>query len=527
MKYISILIIGFLLSACELDRVSLSNVADDNYWTSSKDFEVGINGVYDALQNDYLYGGGVAGDNYEAKMTFRDHDMISDNSYNRWEWMGGALYMTGQIDPTHFLFSSYWAANYTLIGRANAMKQRIEESTILSEEESRLYLAQAQAMGALGYYNLATLFGNVPLVTSMDVSDGFDDLSVPASESEDFIFDFVEQQFNSADSLLNLNNSLQIPTNWINSYGIKALLARAYMFRAKFNDAEPLLRDIESGPYSLHPDYEELFSYEGEASNEVIFSIRFMSLSGGNNGEGFSGTYAQECQGHHHIMPNLVDEFYDTTGVSNKIFNTFDKNDSASFIAHLSKYDPRMDASILFPGELWYDGATSGYQPANGTNYRIQKYIRRDQGDVGSGGQDFYLVRYAEVLLSLAECIIENDGNQTEAEALINRVRNRPSVMMPNVTSTEINNTRNGIRGVMRHERRVETALEGLRFYDLKRWHMNDNDGVIGEFDLFTIEADNVSGYQPDFTLTERLYWPFPQDAIDNNTLLQQNQWWN
>lgn len=528
MKGIYLLIImGGFLSACELDRMSLSNVADDNFWTEPKDFIVGINGIYDALQDDYLYGGGVAGDNYEAKTTFRDHDMMSDNSYNRWEWMGSALYMTGQIDPTHFLFSSYWAANYTLIGRANAMISRIEESSVLSEDEYRLYLAQSHAMRALGYHNLATLFGNVPLVTSMDVSNGFDDLAVAASTSEDVVFDFVEKEYIAADSLLNLNTTVQASTTWVDTYGIKALLARTYMYRSKFDMAEPLLREIEAGPFSIHPDYQELFSYDGKTSSEVIFSIRFLENGGGNNGEGFSGTYAKECQGHHHIMPNLVDEFYDTTGASNKIFNTFDKGDSASFISTLPDYDPRLDATVLFPGELWYEGGTAGYQPANGTNYRVQKYIRRDQGDVGSGGQDFYLVRYAEVLLSLAECIIENGGSQTDAESLLNRVRSRESVMMPLVTSAEVTNHRHGIRGVIRHERRVETALEGLRFYDQKRWHMNDADGIIGEFDLFVIEADNVSGYQPDFTLTDRLYWPFPQDAIDNNSLLEQNEWWN
>ena len=187
--------------------------------------------------------------------------------------------------------------------------------------------------------------------------------------------------------------------------------------------------------------------------------------------------------------------------------------------------DPRLKATLFVPGMSWngksvlYGGSANSYS----TIY-VMKYLNPSlsSADSWDAGQDFYIVRYTEVLLSLAEADIEKGTNFDEAVRLINQVRARAK--MPSVENVEGTGlSQDQLRAIVRHERRVETAFEGLRLFDLYRWHTLKDavDRVNNEAKTykFPYEYRNYRG--------EKEYvWPIPQPDVDSNHDLEQNDLW-
>jgi len=155
------------------------------------------------------------------------------------------------------------------------------------------------------------------------------------------------------------------------------------------------------------------------------------------------------------------------------------------------------------------------------------KYFNPSLSSSGSfdSGQDFYIIRYAEVLLSLAEALVEKGGySYDEVVGLVDEVRNR--VKMHTVGEIESKNgqlDQAGLREVIRHERRVETAFEGLRLFDLYRWKELKN-----AVDRINKEAaDNQLQYEYRNYRGEMEYvWPIPLHETDANPNLEQNELW-
>lgn len=114
----------------------------------------------------------------------------------------------------------------------------------------------------------------------------------------------------------------------------------------------------------------------------------------------------------------------------------------------------------------WYGGASASYS----TVYVYKYFNPSDVSNSFDNGQDFYLIRYSEVLLSLAEALVQKGGYSfSEVTGLINQVRRR--VDMPTVESVEGTGlSQFELLEVIKHERRVELAFEGLRLFDLYRW---------------------------------------------------------
>ena len=134
----------------------------------------------------------------------------------------------------------------------------------------------------------------------------------------------------------------------------------------------------------------------------------------------------------------------------------------------------------------------------------------------GEGSQDFYVIRFADVLLMRAEALAET-GDIDGAAALVDRVRAR--VNMPSVADAEGTVNQAQIIEIVRHERRVELALEGLRFIDLKRW------GEI-EGGIQRASSDPVGPYAPQYLGRRSEVFPIPQTEVDVNKNLVQNPAW-
>ena len=269
-----------------------------------------------------------------------------------------------------------------------------------------------------------------------------------------------------------------------------ALLGKVYLYQNKFDEAAATLdKIITDGPYSLFNDFSTLFRVVNESSPETVFDIQYVGVEGGSYGcfvclegfaaVGFHGIRGYEgpiySDGNSYNLPtqNLVDEF--------------------------ETNDPRLPASILdieafkaaqLPVVVKYTIGAGGH-----TGYYNNKYIKR-LDELGPPDNDLTspvnhkVIRYADVLLMAAEAHNRKSApNDVLARQYLKMVRDR--VGMPEVTASG-----SALTDAIYHERRVEFAGEGLRFFDLVR---------TGK------AAAAIEG----FTVNKNEVFPIPQAEID------------
>ena len=311
-----------------------------------------------------------------------------------------------------------------------------------------------------------------------------------------------------------------------------ALLGRLALYNKMWDEAISAYREVMKLGYSLDPSYATLFTQAGQASPEVIFSVRFEG-PGKSEGTQFNAHWNTPLEALNGTL-NLADDYYRLDGTRATEHDYADRlangglDVSLPHIAYWEGRDPRLYTTLFVPGMYWngVGGADHPYGGASAslsTIYVMKYFDPADVSDSWDNGQDFYVVRYAEVLLSLAEALIEKGGyNATEVTGLVDQVRQR--VGMPTVASVEgANLSKDQLLDVVRHERRVELAFEGLRLYDEYRWHILDKS-------IDAINQERITyglAYETRIYNGERDYkWPIPTDEIDSNPKLHQHDGW-
>jgi hypothetical protein len=208
--------------------------------------------------------------------------------------------------------------------------------------------------------------------------------------------------------------------------------------------------------------------------------------------------------------------------------------------------DPRLYYTINISGRNTFQGQPYISTPGNGsgdaldahidqfTGYGIFKFMDENyKGSLMESPCNFTLIRYAEVLLSYLESKLESGAaiDQTFLDQTINKVRGRASVNMPQVTTTDPTE----LRKIVRRERRVELAFEGLRYYDILRWDIAaeeldrqftgmklTNDPA--NYTAYPVDADGYYITRPrHFIKGINELWPIPQAERDINKNLTQN----
>jgi hypothetical protein len=513
-KSIVAILITFSLISCNddfLDRASLTQIAENNFWTSEADAFLALNGVYSALQSRSLYGGSLNG--WQGYPGF---DGLGDNSYNAFKWEGPGIFMEGNMNPTSGPILAHWTDLYRAISRVNLVVSNVQaiSDELVSPETKNELLGQAYFLRALCYFNLAVYFEEAPLITEpQTLQEAF----VPKNSYQEITAQIITDLKFSIENL-----PVSHPDN-LNGYATQGaalgLFARVQLYNQEYAGEFGVLsltQTLMGLGYSLHPNYEELFTPANETSPEIVFSVRFFREVGTGNGETFSGTFAGSPKADMRPMPNLVNDYYCTDGLSITTSPLYDPLNKG-----LNR-DPRANASIYFQGDVYLIDLNRVF-PGNGpTKFAQRKYIRNQNSDdegvssFSEGSQDFYVIRYADILLMRAEAMAET-GDIGGATALVNTVRAR--VGMPRVQDVEGAVNQSEMIEIVRHERRVELALEGLRFIDLKRW------GTLQQ--AFTrAENDPVGPYNPQYLGARSSSFPIPQNEIDVNQLLVQNPAW-
>ena len=517
-KIIFIICILLTFSNCSedfIERPSLNELTADNFFKSEEDIILALNGVYSALQSNGMYGGGL--NQWQGIPGF---DGFGDNAFNQFKWEGPGLFMEGVATPNTGIFNQLWTDHYIAIARVNLVIQNVENisTTLVTQAKKDELLGQAYFLRGLLYFNLAVYYEDVPLILAPQSLEG---AFVPKNTYDEITAQIIKDLKLASENLPTRQNLFGYATKG----AALSLFARVQLYNKKYDGTDGVLELTQKAMaegYMLHPNYAELFTEAGERSSEVVFSVRFSQNALTNNGETFSATFNGTPKVDQRPMPNLVNEYYCIDGLPITQSPLYDPNNEG-----LNR-DPRANASIYFrgdtylrpvPGDPSQDRTFNGNSP---TGYGMRKYIRQspniEQGITlfGAGSQDFHVIRYADVLLMRAEALIET-GDLPAAADLINQVRAR--VGMPRVQDVEGIRGQGQMRTLVRHERRVELALEGLRFMDLKRW------GQLQEA-FMRASGDPVPPYNPQYIMGKSSVFPIPQNEIDVNQNLVQNPAW-
>lgn len=509
-KYIYIISLIFFASCSNeyLERGSLTQLAESNFWQNEKDAQLGVNGIYDALQDRVLYGG-----NLNAIAGIPQHDAFADNAFNNYKFEGPGNFVEGRADPAFPYFNNFWTALYRGIGRANVAIEKIAtipDANISAESKSSL-IGQAKFLRALFYFNLAVYYEEAPLIEKFQTLEE----SYVGKNTYDELRAFVTADLKVAAEAL----PVAYPANQF-GYATKgaalALLARFELYNKNYGEVIRLTSEIMGLGYELHPNYSQLFSEAGEQSKEIVFSVRFIQDQTAN-GETFSSTFLGIPRVNMQPMPNLIDAYLSADGLpisESPLYNPAKRKENR---------DPRLGASVYFQGDIFLVHLNRPFQGNTATRFAQKKYIRNNVSDAGigpdqPGGQDFYVIRYADVLLMRAEALAEL-GQLAEVYPILDQIRAR--VAMPAVS--EVNGTelsQEELIDVIKAERRVELAFEGLRYFDVKRW------GEVEEA-YARAKADPVGPYNPVYRGRLSEVFAIPQNEIDANDRLVQNPVWN
>lgn len=502
-KYIiiAILSVGFF-NSCSDDFIDVPNkeiLTDDSFWQTKEHAEQALTSAYAAMQS-------ASGSKWEffeemyTSIAYRGDDVLNNVAETYGRQLASFNNSTEESGPY-----AVWSASYAGIGRANQIIQQVPDMEALSDEEKKVFIAEAKFLRAYFYFWLVTGFENVPLVT--EFSGELEDL-FPYQSTPDAIWAQIELDLKDAeDELLSTHSS-----EWLGRAtkgAAKALLGKAYLFQEKWVDAESKLNEVTSLGYSLLPNFADNFNGSSENGAESIFEIQFTAdrANGNDEREVFNFQVSPyEFGGWELFYPSqwLVDEMktdLDASGnISGRVYESifFDDPDSEMYSRN--------------------DGENVKYSDV-ADNLNHPKYFKKfsfNEDEDFYVGTNLTIIRYADVLLMYAEALNEN-GKTAEAIIEINKVRTRGNAAELGLMSKDA--LRNQIR---HHERPVELSMEyGIRWFDLYRWQRGS---TATESIKTTLEMHNMpdAGNFQD----KHIVYPIPLQDMNINQNLVQNPGW-
>jgi hypothetical protein len=536
-----------MLVSCKKDFINLypkDQPNPENFFVGEASAREAVNAIYNPwTRNSNMF---------QRDMTIM-LDAMTDDSYWRPSRSESIQQERWDITPSHGPITAYWQYAYRSVNAANFAIEGIPTSSskAFTADQQKPYIAEARFMRAFDYLFLVTLWGDVPLITHQLKNFGeYDQPRTPKAE----VFKQIIEDFQYAKDNLpeQQSSSKGSPTKATAA----AYLAKAYLYEKDFAHAETAARDAisiaESTGYHLLDNYLSIWDENNEGNPELLFYIGYVS---NNEDYGQNMTVQRICRG---CPPEFKFIWGNGDGwgyglPQRDLYDAFEPD------------DPRRGYTIFAPGDFFgiYNGAapfnyTYKYMNSNGqvvsktktynpgdsvfydyrwseTGMNIRKMISNLAGltNVRWCGQDIPLMRMSDLYLFLAEALAEQ--GKPEALVWVNKVRARPSVNMPPRALGDGRPGDTSLVEIVRHERRVELALEGERLFDLIRWgivkQVFGNGTKVKRHFYSDFLTDAGSKYDAPLIskLPDNVLFPIPQDEIDQNSKIDdsdQNPGW-
>ncbi|MBD3661538.1 MAG: RagB/SusD family nutrient uptake outer membrane protein [Arenibacter algicola] len=463
-KYFTATVIGLLFTlSCDNsgpELINENNIAPETFFSDAGQVESSVTAVYANLQTQGLY---------TRHMFFMMDNMSHENGGNSQLEADKREYLQFSFNSAHGAIGLYWNSCYKGINKANFVIGNEEKINAIPENKlsqalKNKYIGEAKFLRALYYFFLVTRFGDVPLITTIP-----DDIvGYPRSPKEEVYQQIINDLTDASNTLLAKGEETTLGR--ATKETALAFLGKVYLFRGEHRLALDSFEKVY-GKYQLEENYFDNFKEQTEYGPESIFEVAYDTSIGGSGwGDGSSGDRLNEIT------------FRGQEYGFNDWFNVFPSND---LLDEYELGDPRFKDCFYSEGDTFPGGTVRTGTPPDpvpdGEVYiaqnrragwkKYQNYYQRAHEETNSG-INFKVMRYADVLLMMAEC--ENEvGTQANAVGYINEVRSRPSVMMPQL-STSL--SKSEVFDAIVHERKVELAGEQIRFNDLIRW------GIAAEF---------------------------------------------
>ncbi|QHV98779.1 RagB/SusD family nutrient uptake outer membrane protein [Spirosoma endbachense] len=515
---------GLLLTACDrelLETIPNDRLSESLFWKTENDARLAANSLYTDLDSTNLI----------------SWDAMTDIAHTNQPFDVQAYVELGQYDATSSKVFGEWAKAYKGVRACNYFLENVDKVVTTNSALINQFKGEAKALRAYQYLKLASLFGDVPLVTTaISLDDSRALTRTPIAQ----VWDFVDKELSDAAGLL--------PTTYaaadkgrITKGAAIGLRARANLLAGRYQQAADAADQVmKLGIYGLNDSYEKLFSYAAENNKEVLLDRQFIKDTYPVNTFNLLGPYSQKSAQSTYVPTKALADMYETTA-GKLITDPSSGYDPANPYANR---DPRLRFSNFLTGDPLPSGITFRPEPNSGTadavgntyiasttGFNIKKYVNaEDYANPANNGINIILLRYAEILLIYAEAKIEL--NQLDASVLtaINTVRNgRTDVKQPSISSTA---TQAELRTIVRRERAVELAFEGVRLFDIRRWKIAET-VIPGPVYGITYKAANgalttveVVAVNRTFDKSRHYLWPIPQKERNLTPTLSQNPGW-
>ncbi|MET7000426.1 RagB/SusD family nutrient uptake outer membrane protein [Chitinophaga defluvii] len=539
--YMVLTLAALWLSGCKkdyLERTPSDYISEEEVFRNIENAQAFLNNAYNALP-DWLYPSD--GGNYNIGAG-------TDEMVHQWFHARTARdFNSGNWNPANFPLQNVYTDCYSAIRRINIFLKNFdlipeEVGTGVGNRKNRLK-GEAYGLRAFYYFELFKMWGGVPLLDHA-LSPAGENIYLPRNTEEEVI-SFIKKDIEEAIALLPAKHD-DSQLGRFTATAAKALLSKVTLYYASSlwnpgNDAARWEAAAIAAKDAI--SYAEKNGYIislGEVGQKKAYERIFLEL---NNPEvlfckntymsSYWDFYASSlgCGGWYGDSPlqEMVDDYETATGLSIK--------DPAAHYNNQDPYinrDPRFYQSILFHGAQWQGrkinvapGGLDRDMDRQRTNYFVRKYIQEGHNlftDVGSIYRRFSIYRLGELYLNYAEAWNERYGPDNTVYDAVNKLRNRAGMPdLPGGLSKEI------MRERIRHERRIELAFEGHRFWDVRRWKIAEqvDNGEVHGVNVSTAGVFTYPVYETRvFDKKKHYVFPIPQSELDKNQNMKQNPGW-
>ena len=520
---------------------------------------------------------GVEGKLVSAYRTLQGYGMSGGGTwyYSTWAWIFGAISSDNALkgtdagdQPEHSFIESYdfntfnvhnrdkWRSGYWRVARANDVINSVAEAEDIDAGRAAQIIGEAKFIRGWQHFEMQKMYRTPKYVGEANFS--LEDLEASKVPNTGKIWAQIEQDFSDAASAL---PSTQSEVGRASSWAAKAYLAKAKIYQSDWSGALPILEDIiNNGGFTLVEKFEDNYLVATRNNSESIFEIQYAISSSNDNSSnkeiGLAHPYISPwgCCGFLQAPQDLVDFFQtDANGLplldeswkTNHITNPTGANIGEAIGD--PRVDPRLDHTVGRPNILYKNHHIMQVDYIRDLTYAgpyfSKKHVAEPEG-FGIGGwgnltaNNFRIMRLGHVLLWAAEAAVET-GDLEKARGYVNRLRARaanPSGFQEGATqgATRPEYTLTGApaanyvigeytapwtdaataRKAVRYESRLETAMEGNRFFDLQRWGTQSQ--VLNEY-LSRESRYRIYLQGKSFTAPKNQFYPIPTYAIDRS----------